>query len=103
MPVIIRRTVNQRFEKYAEIASNSWDLRTEIEALEEWLIANARSLDTSFEWIADVGFTVRLDATGGGPPLTKRLMRACLDSNLEIFLSEYGAEPEKKVTEQRSA
>ena len=79
MPVIIRRTVSQRFEKYAEIASNSWDLRTEIEALEEWLIANARSLDTSFEWIADVGFTVRLDAL-----LVASLGQGCNKSELSL-------------------
>lgn len=98
MPVIIRRIVAQRFKNHAEVAPDCWDLRTQIEALEEWMVVNGGSLDTNYEWVADVGFTVRLDATGGGPPLTKRLMQACVDANLEIYLSEYGAEPEQDVT-----
>ena len=89
MPVVIRRIVNNRFENHSEVAADSWDLRTQIEALEEWMNVNGRSLDPNHEWVADVGFILRLDATGGGPPLTKKLMRACLDANLEIYLSEY--------------
>jgi hypothetical protein len=93
MPVIIRRIINDRFEYHTEIAADSWDLRTQIDALEEWLIANPNGLAPSNQWVGDVGFTVRVDATGGGPPITRRLMEMCLRSNLEIYLSEYGAEP----------
>ena len=90
MPVVIRRIVNNRFENHSEVAADSWDLRTQIEALEEWMNVNGRSLDPNHEWVADVGFVLRADATGGGPPLTKKLMHACLNTNLEIYLSEYG-------------
>ena len=92
MPVVIRRIVDDRFKNHTEIAGDSWDLRTQIEALEEWLVANPNELDPSNQWVADVGFTVRLDATGGGPPITRKLMEMCVGSNLEIYLSEYGAE-----------
>lgn len=98
MPIIIRRLANQQCESHAEVAPDSWDLRTQIEALEEWMSVNGGSLDASSSWIADVGFTMRLDATGGGPPITKRLMRACVAANMEIFLSEYGGEREKDAT-----
>ena len=91
MPVVIRRVVDDRFENYSEIAPGSWDLRTQIEALEEWLSTNPDELDPSNQWVADVGFTVRLDATGGGPPISRKLMEMCVTSNLEIYLSEYGA------------
>ena len=90
MPVVIRRIVNNRFENHGEVAGDNWDLRTQIEALEEWMNVNGRNLDRTHEWVADVGFISRPNATGGGPPLTKKLMRACLDANLEIYLSEYG-------------
>ena len=94
MPVVIRRIVDDRFKNHTEIAADSWDLRTQIEALEEWLSANLNALDPSNQWIADVGFTARLDANGGGPPITRKLMEMCVGSNLEIYLSEYGAEPD---------
>ena len=94
MPVVIRRIVGDRFKNHAEIAGDSWDLRTQIEALEEWLAANPNELAPSDQWVADVGFTVRFSATGGGPPITRRLMEMCLSSNLDIYLSEYGAEPD---------
>jgi hypothetical protein len=96
MPVVIRRVVGDRFENHTEIAGDAWDLRTQIEALEEWLSAHPIELDRSNQWVADVGFTVRLDATGGGPPISLNLMKMCVDSNLEIYLSEYGAEPDSE-------
>ena len=74
MPVVVRRIVDDRFKNYTEIAGNSWDLRTQIEALEEWLVVNPNELDPSNQWVADVGFTVRLDATGGGSPITRKRM-----------------------------
>lgn len=91
MPVILRRIHHQKFMNHTEIAGDSWDLRTQIEALEEWMITHGRTLDTQYEWVADVGFTTRTDATGGGPPITKRLMSECIKANLEIYLSEYGS------------
>jgi hypothetical protein len=94
MPVIIRRILGDRFKNHTEIAADSWDLRTQIEALEQWLSTNPNALDPSKQWVADVGFTVRLDATGGGPPITRKLMEMCVTSNVEIYLSEYGAEPD---------
>ncbi len=91
MPVVIRRIVEDRYENYADVAADSWDLRTQIEALEEWLSANPGELEPSNQWVADVGFAVRLNANGGGPPITRKLMEMCVASNLDIYLSEYGA------------
>ncbi len=93
MSTIIRRAAGKKYENHTRV-SDSWDLRTQIEALEEWMCANGTSLDPSSEWVADVGFTVRLTALGGGPPLSRKLMELCIAQNLEIFLSEYGAASE---------
>lgn len=62
----------------------------QVAALERWLQEHRGELDRSFEWIADIGFTCRTDATGGGPVLTKVVMRMCLEVNMKIYLSEYG-------------
>ena len=88
MPVIIRKIVDDRAKNYTEVAAESWDLRTQIEALEAWLSETRNRLDPSEQWIADVGFTVRLNATGGGPPLSRNLMQLCIESNIEIYLSD---------------
>ena len=92
MPVVIRQIVKDRFENYADVGTDSWDLRTQIEALEAWLVENSGQLDPASQWVADVGFTVRLHATGGGPPISRKLMEMCVAANLEIWLSECGAE-----------
>ena len=44
---------------------------------------------SGFKWIADVGFSPRVDACGGGPILKVELMQKCVDLNIEIYLSEY--------------
>jgi hypothetical protein len=49
-----------------------------------------RSVAGPLLWVADIGFCVRKEAWSGGPPITKALMRMCLEANLEIWLSEYG-------------
>jgi hypothetical protein len=97
MPVVIRKMVDQRFHNFVEIEADSWDLRTQIESLEEWMAKHGDSLDNRFNWVADIGFTSRMDATGGGPPLTVRLMTACVNANLEIYLSEYGIDHGESV------
>lgn len=89
MPCVIRKIVGDEFENHVELLGESWDLRAQVEALEAWLEANEHELDPRHEWIADIGFCIREDALGGGPPITRNLMQRCLNANLEIFLSEY--------------
>lgn len=89
MTCIIRKIVDERFENHAEIEPEEWRLREQVEALEAWLSEHSGELDPEYEWVADIGFTVREDAFGGGPPITRKLMQMCVDANLEIYLSEY--------------
>ena len=93
MPVAIRQIVGKSFTHHTDLAGDSWDLREQMETLQEWMSNN--TLDPSSEWIADIGFTTRLNATGGGPAINRELMQLCLASNLEIFLSEYGTESDR--------
>ena len=87
---IIRKVVGDHYENFQTI-SDQWDLREQVEALEAWLTEHATKLDPIESWVADIGFSHRDDALGGGPPISRRLMQMCLDSNLEIYLSEYGS------------
>jgi hypothetical protein len=84
--------VDGRFTHYEELLPDEWRLRELVEALEAWLEVSPPRLDPTLQWVADIGFCVRADAAGGGPPISRRLMQLCLDSNLEIFLSEYPGE-----------
>ena len=92
MTCIIRKVVGDHYENFAEIAPNEWRLRELVESLEAWLRDNRSLLAAHHEWVADIGFSVRKDALGGGPPITLNLMKMCLEANLEIFLSEYQGE-----------
>ena len=89
MPCVIRQIVDGRCIHHLELAPDEWRLRDQIEALEAWLAENPGRLDPRSQWVADIGFCMRPDAAGGGPPIPRRLMQLCLRSNLEIHLSEY--------------
>ena len=92
MPCVIREVVDGRFRNREELLPEEWRLREQVEALQTWLEAEPRRLDPTRKWIADIGFCMRPDAGGGGPPISRRLMQMCLDANLEIWLSEYPGE-----------
>lgn len=92
MPCVIRQIVGGRLRNHVELADDEWRLREQVEALETWLGENPGRLDPRSQWVADIGFCVRPDAAGGGPVIGRRLMRSCLDANLEIYLSEYPRE-----------
>lgn len=89
MTVEIRKIEGNRFTDFVTLPVESWKLREQVEGLEAWLIEHRHELDPSFEWVADIGFQMRSDALGGGPPITRNLMQLCLESNMEIYLSEY--------------
>lgn len=89
MPVVVRKSVGDNFENHLDLAREEWYLPQQIAVLEEWLQANEGALDPSFAWVADVGFTGRPDASGGGPILSRAFMERCVRANLEIWLSEY--------------
>jgi hypothetical protein len=92
MPCVIRKVVDGQLTNHEELLPDEWRLRELVAALEAWLEAAPTRLDPTLPWVADIGFCVRSDATGGGPPISRRLMQLCLDSNLEILLSEYPGE-----------
>lgn len=89
MSLYIRKLTSGSSETFAIIAKGSWNLRSLISELEVWLDNEADNLPSGFKWIADVGFSPREDACGGGPILKVELMQKCVDLNMEIYLSEY--------------
>ncbi len=54
-------------------SDNLWDLPSQIYELEQWLKANSDRL-TKGSYVADIGFTIREDATCGGAVLNKKMI-----------------------------
>jgi hypothetical protein len=89
MPV----TVYTDDESKAEIAwlcGDDWNLPAQVSALKTWLAQKGAAI-TSARYIADIGFSVRSDATGGGAAISPEMMRSMADLGITLFLSEYPA------------
>lgn len=71
MPFYIK--VDGSGEKLAHLAVGDWELPSQIEILELWLLTNPFNLVPA-KYIAVLGFTVRENACGGGAILSPNAM-----------------------------
>jgi hypothetical protein len=90
MPVKIYRVTpeGQQNERVAWLCEDNWRLPDQAEALEAWLAANHAILKPG-EYVADIGFRPREDASGGGAAFSPQMMRTMADLGMSLFLSEY--------------
>ena len=86
MPINIYNQTN--FENIDYLCDGIWDLPIQIIALENWLRTNGILLSKS-SYVADIGFNIRKDATGGGAVINSASMKIMSDIGMNIFLSEY--------------
>lgn len=86
MPISIYRDDDSKTE-VAWLCGDDWSLRPQVSALQAWLAQHAPI--TSGRYIADIGFSVRGDATGGGAVMPPEMMRRMVDLGITLFLSEY--------------
>ena len=89
MPVTIYTADDSRVE-IAWLCGDDWNLPAQVSALEAWLAQNSAAL-TNARYVADIGFSVRSDATGGGAAISPQMMRSMSDLGITLFLSEYPA------------
>ncbi len=80
-------------EKLAYLCESNWRLPDQVEALEIWLKENGSKI-TRGRYIADIGFILREDASGGGAAISPEMMRTMADLGMSLFLSEYTGENE---------
>ena len=71
---IYRVTPDQEAESVAYLCDDEWLLWPQIEALASWLEHSTVALQTA-EYVADVGFCWRRDASAGGPVFEPAAMR----------------------------
>jgi hypothetical protein len=80
-------------EKLAYLCDSNWRLPDQVEALQLWLKANGSEIKRG-QYVADIGFTLREDASGGGAAISPEMMRTMADLGMSLFLSEYPGENE---------
>lgn len=76
-------------ESIAWLCDENWRLPDQVAALDTWLTQTSSTL-TPGEYVADIGFSLREDASGGGASISPEMMRSMADLGMSLFLSEYG-------------
>ena len=87
MPIKIY--IEESYEEVDWICDDIWDLSFQIDALENWLGENAKNLKPN-KYVADIGFSMRADATGGGV-LNSKSMQIMGEIGMDIYFSEYSS------------
>jgi hypothetical protein len=72
----------------AWLCNDDWRLSSQISELQTWLVQNGAGLPEG-RYTADVGFSPRADAAGGGGAIPPEMMRTMADLSMTLFLSEY--------------
>jgi hypothetical protein len=75
-------------DRLALLCDDIWDLSNQISELEKWIMENVESFPKS-DYVIDIGFDIRPDATGGGAVINSDLMRLMADKGFNLYLSEY--------------
>lgn len=86
MPINIY--VEDTRESIAWLCEEDWDLPSQLNALEAWLMAKGKSLMPR-DYVADIGFAIRKEATGGGGVLSSQSMAIMGAIGMAVYFSEY--------------
>jgi len=86
MPINIYNEIDS--EKIDWLCDEVWDLPNQIDALEKWIKTKGKNLPKG-RYVADIGFDIRKDATGGGSVISSELMKIMSKMGMNIYLSEY--------------
>jgi hypothetical protein len=95
MPVNICRVTpkGQKNERIAWLCDGNWRLPDQAEALKAWLAEHSAGLKPA-DYVADIGFKLREDASGGGAAISPEMMRTMAELGMSLFLSEYSSTEE---------
>ena len=75
-------------DSVAWLCDGNWRLPDQAEALDAWLAEHSATLKPG-RYIADIGFSPRDNALGGGAAISPEMMRTMADLGMALFLSEY--------------
>ncbi|NJL88635.1 MAG: hypothetical protein HC916_01675 [Coleofasciculaceae cyanobacterium SM2_1_6] len=97
MPISIYSNKNHENEPVAWLCDQDWELPSQIDGLEEWLLENEDNLPSG-SYVADIGFDIRKDASGGGAALSVQAMAIMVKLGMDLFLSEYPSSGEHEIS-----
>ncbi|PKP23040.1 MAG: hypothetical protein CVU05_01295 [Bacteroidetes bacterium HGW-Bacteroidetes-21] len=86
MPINIY--IQETFVKVDWLCEGIWDLPTQIDVLESWLEKKAKALKPN-KYVADIGFDISKDASGGGGVLSSKSMAIMGKIGMDVYFSEY--------------
>ncbi|WP_166418389.1 hypothetical protein [Cochlodiniinecator piscidefendens] len=72
----------------AWLCDDSWELPVQLVEFERWLEKDGKNLPKG-SYIADIGFSPRSDASGGGGTLSVSAMQTLVKIRMEVWFSEY--------------
>jgi hypothetical protein len=87
MPIKVYKDVDGRPE-VAWLCDDCWELPAQIEGLGDWIRSESAKLKDG-PYVADIGFSIRPEAFGGGVALEPNIMKLMVDADMSIFFSEY--------------
>jgi len=93
MPINIFRDIEPS-EKIVRLCLEDWELPTQVVELERWLNDSQNTIAPG-KIIADIGFSVREGALGGGAVLTAESMKKFADMGVDLYFSEYDSSTEE--------
>lgn len=80
--------IQDTFEEVDFLCKENWDLPTQINALETWLETKGKDLKPN-KYVADIGFGINKNASGGGSVLNSKSMKILGQINMDVYFSEY--------------
>ena len=86
MPINIYNEINN--EKVGWLCDDVWDLPNQIDTFENWLRTKGKNLPKG-SYVADIGFDIRKDASGGGAVINSESMGIMGELGISLYLSEY--------------
>ncbi len=98
MPMNIYR-LDEKRTRIAYLCRDVWRLPEQVVALEKWVIRKEKL--GPGECVADIGFSWRRDARGGGSSLSPAFLKSMVKMGITLHLSEYPGYAEPKKTKKR--
>ena len=75
-------------KRFDWLCEDEWEMPRQIEALEQWLFEN-QDIIKSGSYAADIGYSPREGAAGGGVTLSLKAMKVMVEIGMVLHLSEY--------------
>lgn len=88
MPIRIDKYISDERTEIAWLSDEEFDLALLLSSLTEWLLTNSECLEPG-DYCADVGFSARDGAAGGGATLSNGALKIMAKIGMALHLSEY--------------